>query len=236
MKILKKIKDNFSNEKIGTVEDTTVPVESKQEKKAEPKPEKKKTKLFAKNEQKADKKSSISAGTYQEEEDIYTLPKSENLSFNADAVLKSLRIKETIDISELVTEDFVRDIVFDVVYPKGIDPSQMNKFCNLMEKDIQTYRELIKQRDEDIKKLAEENSRIQTRMQEERQRTELANFVSEQRSQEEQLRDVVVELRMENEELKREIKKLKNARPVQQEDKSKGLPSLGRNKGGLPTL
>lgn len=133
---------------------------------------------------------------------------SKTATKSADNVLNLFGIQKEYMSEDLLDIDYVKNVQFDITAPTGLDPHQVSKFCGELENAVSEYIRIVKQRDEDISKLSAEISRLERIMQEEKERSHLSQFITNNTNRTNQLEATILDLRAMNEDLKRENERL----------------------------
>lgn len=225
MKLLESVKDKLGNETIGNYgfdkerpnEKKEVKKEVKKEIKKKKQPDKpsKKTPPKDKN-KKVEKQKKIDEDVYDFipiiEEDNFRKPekidffsKEIHLENKTYPVLDLLGIARNVNVNGLVTSEDIENTEFSLTAPTGIDPSEVERFCALLEHDISRYRAIIETRQQDFELLLKEVIKLEQELVDKQQESELANFIIDQKSSEERLKEELIELRLENQELKHKL-------------------------------
>lgn len=154
----------------------------------------------------------------------------ENYSFTkSNSMVSVLGVEKEVDINGMLKTEDIGKVSFTLVAPTGYDPKEVANFLNKIKGDLNKYRKIIKQRDEDVSKLYKELDRVETQLQEERQKRELESFVARKDNKIDELENTIINLQMENTELKQKIEKFslkKNVGNKKEETKSKSSKSL----------
>lgn len=148
---------------------------------------------------------------------------SEPTTRSVDNVLSLFGIQKEYMTDDLLDIEYVKNIQFDITAPTGLDPIQVSRFCGELENAVSEYVRIVKQRDEDVSKLSSEISRLEKVMQEEKERSHLSQFITDNANKTNQLEATIVDLRAMNENLKKENERL------QKEVKNKAM--TGTKKG-----
>lgn len=166
----------------------------------------------------------------------------ENYSFTkSNSMVSVLGVEKEINTNGMLKTEDIGKASFTLVAPTGYDPKEVANFLNKIKGDLNKYRKIIKQRDEDVSKLYKELDRVETQLQEERQKRELESFVARKDNKIDELENTIINLQMENTELKQKIEKIsskKNVENKKEETKnksSKSLPNFNPN-SPLPEL
>lgn len=147
------------------------------------------------------------------EEDTFQIPKlpetielpTKNKKY---PVLELLGISKDVDFSHLISVEDIENAEFSLTAPTGLDPREVEVFCNKLEHDIAQYRAIILNRQEDFVKLLDEVLKLENQLIEKQQESELASFIIDQKSTEEKLKEELLELRLENQELRYKVAQL----------------------------
>lgn len=153
---------------------------------------------------------------------------SEPTTKSVDNVLSLFGIQKEYMTDDLLDIEYVKNIQFDMTAPTGLDPIQVSRFCGELENAVSEYVRIVKQRDEDVSKLSSEISRLEKVMQEEKERSHLSQFITDNANKTNQLEATIVDLRAMNENLKKENERL------QKEVKNKAM--AGTKKGAKEEL
>lgn len=140
-------------------------------------------------------------------------------------ILSIMGIDEKTNIDGLITSKDINNVVFTLEMPSGLNPKEVSRFCDTVSRDVHKYIKIIETRDEDIKKLAAEITRLENEIQEEQQKSELTSFITSQQDEEMRLKNELADLRLEN----NELKGLKN----ENEKLKKKIESLQANRQDL---
>lgn len=141
-------------------------------------------------------------------------------------ILEILGIEKDINIDGYITELDIENTEFTLTAPTGINPKEVEVFCNKLQRDVSIYRNLILSRQEDFMKLLEEALKLESKLVKRQNENELANFVITQKNNEEKLKELVVELRIENQELKNRLARLENNTTTQNNNNNNNKRSL----------
>lgn len=156
---------------------------------------------------------------------------SEPTTKSVDNVLSLFGIQKEYMTDDLLDIEYVKNIQFDMTAPTGLDPIQVSRFCGELENAVSEYVRIVKQRDEDVSKLSSEISRLEKVMQEEKERSHLSQFITDNANKTNQLEATIVDLRAMNENLKKENERL------QKEVKSKAMAGTKKEvKEELPKI
>lgn len=166
----------------------------------------------------------------------------ENYSFaKSNSMVSVLGVEKEININGMLKTEDIGKASFTLVAPTGYDPKEVANFLNKIKGDLNKYRKIIKQRDEDVLKLYKELDRVETQLQEERQKRELESFVARKDNKIDELENTIINLQMENTELKQKIEKFslkkneENKEETTKSKTSKSLPDFNSN-SPLPDL
>lgn len=175
-------------------------------------------------------------------EDSSTEEVKEDYSFvNSNGITSVLGVQKVININGMVKTEDIGAASFTLVAPTGYDPKEVMNFLNKIKGDLNTYRKIIRQRDEDVNKLYKELDRVETQLQEERQKRELESFVARKDNKIDELENTIINLQMENTELKQKIesfnsiKKTADKKETTSSKAKKILPDLNSS-SPLPNL
>lgn len=156
---------------------------------------------------------------------------SEPTTKSVDNVLSLFGIQKEYMTDDLLDIEYVKNIQFDMTAPTGLDPTQVSRFCGELENAVSEYVRIVKQRDEDVSKLSSEISRLEKVMQEEKERSHLSQFITDNANKTNQLEATIVDLRAMNENLKKENERL------QKEVKNKAMTGTKKEvKEELPKI
>ena len=126
-------------------------------------------------------------------------------------VLEMLGLDFEPNIVNLVTPEDIDNAAFDVSAPTGLNPDQVEQFCNKVQSDLAIYRNVIYDRQNAFILLLEQINSLTDKLVEHNQEQELANYIVDDNGQEvDRLKNELVNLRIENSELKSEISELKS--------------------------
>ena len=153
------------------------------------------------------------------EDEVLEIPKSTKKNY---AVLDFLGISQEVDLRGLITPQEINDMEFHLIAPTGIDPDEVNDFCERLQRELFNYIDIIKQREIDFKKVLERLDDTEKKLIEKQQESELANFIIDSKSNEEKLKEELLELRLENNELKSKLKLVEQQKTQQ----TKQMPTL----------
>lgn len=159
-------------------------------------------------------------------------------------VLQLLGIPLQLDWDNLISDEDIDEVGFTLTAPTGLDPDEVEQFCDSVQNDIREYRRLLELKQKHFVMLLEENAALESKLIEQQQENELANFIIESKSSEEKLKEELVDLRLENSELKqtiaamtRDIKNLKEIAAAKQSAMPEIAPPIElRNMNTLPEL
>lgn len=201
----------------------------KQKKVKEPKPKKVK-------EPREKKESFFQKNTNDESGGFMSNKKSNTkMSSNASGALQVLKIKPESNLRGLITPREIGDVEFELIAPTGLNPRQVSGFCNKVERDVYKYIKIIEERDKDVMKLAEENSRLQDELQETKQNSELTQFINSTADETNKLQETIVELRLENRNLQEKVKRLiaqshdTKLPQIEEKKSASSLPDMGKS-------
>lgn len=135
---------------------------------------------------------------------------SKSTTKSIDSVLNLFGIQKEYMTDDLLDVEYVKNIQFDMTAPTGLDPLQVSKFCNELEIAISEYVRIVEQRDKDVSKLSSEISRLEKVMQEEKERSHLSQFITDNTNKTNQLEATIVDLRAMNDSLRKENERLQN--------------------------
>lgn len=156
---------------------------------------------------------------------------SEPTTKSVDNVLSLFGIQKEYMTDDLLDIEYVKNIQFDMTAPTGLDPIQVSRFCGELENAVSEYVRIVKQRDKDVSKLSSEISRLEKVMQEEKERSHLSQFITDNANKTNQLEATIVDLRAMNENLKKENERL------QKEVKNKAMTGAKKEaKEELPKI
>lgn len=154
--------------------------------------------------------------------DMYENSQTNDITYkksrNNYPVLEVLGIEEDIDISGLITPDDIANTEFTLVAPTGINPKEVESFCDNLIIQLGKYRELIIKRQQDFKVLLDENANLVNKMAEQKQESDLASLLMTQKNSEDKLREQVINLQNENRELKEKLKSAQTTQEKKPED------------------
>lgn len=123
-------------------------------------------------------------------------------------VLQLLGIPLNLEWNNLISEDDIDNVGFTLTAPTGIDPDEVETFCDSVQNDIKEYRRLLQLKQKHFIMLLDEIVSLEEKLIEQQQENELANFIIQSKTSEEQLKEELVDLRLENQELKERNKTL----------------------------
>lgn len=124
-------------------------------------------------------------------------------------VLQFLDIPRRIDLSGLATPDTIENVEFTLSVPSGINPDEVEKFLNYLQKDLSRLYRRIAVREEDFDKLLTETNRLQDRIIETNQKRSMLAALDQDKGVVDKLKDEIVDLRMKNVNLQNEVNKYK---------------------------
>lgn len=124
-------------------------------------------------------------------------------------VLQFLDIPRRIDLSGLATPDTIENAEFTLSVPSGINPDEVEKFLNYLQKDLSRLYRRIAVREEDFDKLLTETNRLQDRIIEINQKRSMLAALDQDKGVVDKLKDEIVDLRMKNVNLQNEVNKYK---------------------------
>lgn len=123
-------------------------------------------------------------------------------------VLQLLGIPLNLDWNNLISEKDIDEVGFTLTAPTGIDPDEVETFCDSVQNDIREYRKLLELKQKHFIMLLDEIVSLEDKLIEQQQENELANFIIQSKTSEEQLKEELVDLRLENGELREKNKSL----------------------------
>lgn len=136
-------------------------------------------------------------------------------------VLQFLNIPRRIDVSGLATPDTIENVEFSLSVPSGINPSEVEKFLNSLQKDLSKLYRKIAVREEEFDKLLEETNRLQDKLIEINQKRSMVESLSQDKSVVDKLKDEIVDLKMKNASLQAEVNKYSALKKELEEMKAK---------------
>lgn len=159
-------------------------------------------------------------------------------------VLQLLGIPLNLGWNNLISEDDIDNVGFTLTAPTGIDPDEVETFCDSVQNDIKEYRRLLQLKQKHFIMLLDEIVSLEEKLIEQQQENELANFIIQSKTSEEQLKEELVDLRLENQELKERNKTLekdinqlkKSISNLNKEDLNVNTPDLRFKNQTLPYL
>lgn len=159
-------------------------------------------------------------------------------------VLQLLGIPLNLEWNNLISEDDIDNVGFTLTAPTGIDPDEVETFCDSVQNDIKEYRRLLQLKQKHFIMLLDEIVSLEEKLIEQQQENELANFIIQSKTSEEQLKEELVDLRLENQELKERNKTLekdinqlkKSISTLNKEDLNINAPDLRFKNQPLPEL
>lgn len=159
-------------------------------------------------------------------------------------VLQLLGIPLNLEWNNLISEDDIDNVGFTLTAPTGIDPDEVETFCDSVQNDIKEYRRLLQLKQKHFIMLLDEIGSLEEKLIEQQQENELANFIIQSKTSEEQLKEELVDLRLENQELKERNKTLekdinqlkKSISNLNKEDLNVNTPDLRFKNQPLPYL
>lgn len=159
-------------------------------------------------------------------------------------VLQLLGIPLNLDWNDLISEDDIDNVGFTLTGPTGFDPDEVETFCDGVQNDIKEYRRLLQLKQKHFIMLLDEIGSLEEKLIEQQQENELANFIIESKTSEEQLKEEIVDLRIENQELRGRNKALekditqlkKSIANLNKEDLNLNIPDLRLKNQPLPEL
>lgn len=129
---------------------------------------------------------------------------------NRKMILRQLGIEDGVIIpSELVTPEQVENVEFTVSVPSGLDATEVEQFCDIMERSIRQYRGALKQAYEDKEKLIDEILRGEAQVLEQRNQSQLDMFLDQGENEKARLQDNLMAAQEEKQKLAIENEKLK---------------------------
>lgn len=129
---------------------------------------------------------------------------------NRKMILRQLGIEDGVIIpSELVTPEQVENVEFTVSVPSGLDATEVEQFCDIMERSIRQYRNALKQAYEDKEKLIDEILRGEAQVLEQRNQSQLDMFLDQGENEKARLQDNLMAAQEEKQKLAIENEKLK---------------------------
>lgn len=158
-------------------------------------------------------------------DDIFSRKPNEIEIFDSKevGVLTSLGIERNIDLTGLMSARDIEMLEFDSVGPVGVDPMQVEQFCDEVLRAINKYRDIIAKREDDFERLLIEAQRLEKKYVDIRTEADLSSFMSEQIDEKEELKDQLISLQIENQELKSKLSKLDQTNMWEEK-----LPPLGK--------
>lgn len=167
-------------------------------------------------------------------------------SDNKYPVLQFLNIPRRIDVSGLATPDTIENVEFSLSVPSGINPSEVEKFLNSLQKDLSKLYRKIAVREEEFDKLLEETNRLQDKLIEINQKRSMVESLSQDKTVVDKLKDEIVDLKMKNASLqaemnkyaalKKELEEMKAKEKAQKEIKPPIAKEKVKAKKTMPTL
>lgn len=124
--------------------------------------------------------------------------------------LKILNIDFEPTVANLITPTDIDNATFTITAPTGLSADEVEQFCDTVQRDIAVYQSIIAQRQQDFLKLLEHTNDLAEKLADQKEESELANFILDSKSKEDSLKERLADLQIENAELKAEIDKLKH--------------------------
>lgn len=158
-------------------------------------------------------------------EDVeYTAPQKD---INTHPVLGMLNIPAYPNLSGLITSKDVDEVEFNLSAPTGLNPDEIEIFCNNVSTAIYRYNAIIEERQKHFEILLNEVDRLSQKLIEKQAESELSQFISYEKTEDSRIKDEIIELRLQNEELQSRLKELAIARDKQMQT-SQPLPNISK--------
>ena len=138
-------------------------------------------------------------------------------------MLTALGIPEKRELKLDFTMEDLANTEIELVFPTGFDPDVTEEVLNNAIQSMYQYEEYIDELKNDFDILLDESLRLQDELQNVKEKSELANMMSDSKLESDTLREKVFMLTKQNDELVAEINKLKeelNNKPIQQKNDS----------------
>lgn len=123
------------------------------------------------------------------------------------AILQFLGIPRNIDLSGLATPDTIEKVEFSLSVPSGINPDEVEKFLNYLQKDLSKLYRRIEIRENDFTELLRETTKLQNKLIDINQKRSMLAALDQDKSVIDKLKDEIVDLRMKNASLQAEVNK-----------------------------
>lgn len=154
-----------------------------------------------------------------------------------DPVLTFIGVEKDFHYGNLITTQDIENLEFDQVAPVGIDPGQVQQFCDRMISDVRQYRALLEKRQDDFLKLLAEAQRLSDKLANQGQESEFASFMKEQSDDKESLMEQLTDLKLENQELKAKLSSLDRTNMYEEKlPKVTKMPQLSSSTPKIPQL